>query len=103
MAGLPSIVIDRAREILDNLESHSLDITNKNGTLEKGAANEQKAARQAVKNVEKQDQLPQMSLFSTEIDPNLDTIKNKIEACDPNRMTPIESLLLLTELKRLLA
>lgn len=102
MAGLPSIVIDRAKEILNNLESHSLDITNKNGTLEKGAADKQKAARNAVKKVQKQDPLPQMSLFSAEIDPKLDTVKNKIEACDPNRMTPIESLLLLTELKRLL-
>lgn len=102
MAGLPSIVIERAREILNNLESHSLDITNKNGTLEGGAADKKKALNKAVKNLEKQEQLPQLSLFQTQLDPRVETVLNKLEACDPNRLTPIESLLLITELKRLL-
>ncbi len=102
MAGLPSIVIERAREILNNLESHSLDITNKNGTLEGGAADSKKALNNAVKNLEKQEQLPQLSLFQAQLDPRVETVLNKLEACDPNRLTPIESLLLITELKRLL-
>lgn len=102
MAGLPSIVINRAQEILGNLESYSLDITNKNGTLEGGAKANKKAAAEATKNIPKQDPLTQMSLFQGSVDPNLETIKNKLEGCDPNRMTPIESLLLITELKRLI-
>ena len=100
MAGLPNIVIERAREILNNLENHSLDITNKNGTLE-GGAQRQQALRKAAKEVEPQQPISQMSLFSNQIDPHLETVKNKLEGCDPNRMTPIESLLLLSELKRL--
>src|SRR5699024_4456011 len=37
MAGLPALVIERAKEILNNLESHSLDLTKRNVTLEEGA------------------------------------------------------------------
>jgi DNA mismatch repair protein MutS len=51
--------------------------------------------------VEKQEQLPQMTLFGSSIDPNTETILNKLEASDPERMTPIDALLLLSELKRL--
>ena len=102
MAGLPGIVIERAREILHNLESHSLDITNSNGTLTEGASRQQ-SARKAVKQLEKQDPLPQLSLFGGQVDPRLESVKERLEACDPNRMSPIESLLLVAELKRLLS
>lgn len=44
-----------------------------------------------------------MSLFQSEIDPKLETVRDKIEACDPNRMTPVEALMLLTELRRTLS
>jgi len=102
MAGLPGIVIERAREILHNLESHSLDITNSNGTLTEGAKKQQ-SARKAIKQIEKQDPLPQLSLFGGQIDPRLENVKERLEASDPNRMSPIESLLLVAELKRLLS
>jgi DNA mismatch repair protein MutS len=135
MAGLPEVVIRRAREILTNLERHSLDITNKNGAaegletspsangnknasgktngsksaLENANADENAAAipttrldtaRSALKNVEKQEELPQLSLFNALNDPRWDTIKNKLEGVDPNRMSPIEALLMLADLKR---
>ncbi|MDZ7716866.1 MAG: DNA mismatch repair protein MutS [Balneolaceae bacterium] len=102
MAGLPSIVIDRAREILKNLESHSLDITDSTGTLEEGAKKKAAAAKKAAKNVDKQEQISQPSLFQTQMDPRIEQIIDKLEATDPNRMTPIESLMLLSELKKLL-
>jgi len=102
MAGLPGIVIERAREILHNLESHSLDITNSNGTLTEGAKKQQ-SARKAVKQLDKQDPIPQLSLFGGQVDPRLESVKERLEACDPNRMSPIESLLLVAELKRLLS
>ena len=35
MAGLPHVVIERAKEILQNLESHSLDLTSNKDTPEK--------------------------------------------------------------------
>ncbi|NCQ11236.1 MAG: DNA mismatch repair protein MutS, partial [Bacteroidetes bacterium] len=100
MAGLPSIVIERAREILRNLESHSLDITNSNGTLEKGAKTKQ-ATKEALKQIEKQGIIPQLSLFQTTLDPNIERIVQKLQDVDLNRITPIESMLLMAELKRL--
>lgn len=101
MAGLPSIVIGRAKEILKNLESHSLNLTNSNGTLEEGAQKKKAAVKQAAQQMEKQDQIDQMSLFQTQLDPNIEMLMDKLEACDPNRMTPIESLMLVSELKKL--
>ncbi len=118
MAGLPQIVIERAKVILGNLEKHSLDVTNKNGDpqnrepdengdprpepLSRGAARKT-AARNTVKQVDKQENLPQMSLFQASTDPNLEMVMDKLDAADPNRMTPIEALMLLNELKRLAA
>jgi DNA mismatch repair protein MutS len=101
MAGLPSVVIQRAKEILKNLESHSLDITDSNGTLEKGAKSQKAAAKKATKNLEKQEQIMQPSLFQTQLDPAVEMLLDKLDACDPNRMTPIESLMLVSELKKL--
>lgn len=102
MAGLPSVVIERAKEILGNLESHSLDITNRNGTLAEGAKKDKAAAKKVTKNMDKQEQLPQMSLFQAQLDPNTERILDKLQASDPNRLSPIEALLLLTELKKLM-
>lgn len=102
MAGLPHLVIERAKEILSNLEAHSLDITNSNGKLENGAVKKKQATRRAARDLEKQDEISQMSLFQAQLDPKIETLRNKLEGCDPNRMTPVESLLFLTELKRLM-
>ena len=101
MAGLPSIVIERAREILKNLENHSIDITDSNGTLEEGARKKQAAVKKAAKEMEKQEQVTQPSLFQTQLDPNIEMLIDRLEAVDPNRMTPIESLMLVAELKKL--
>ena len=107
MAGLPPVVIERAKEILSNLESHSLDVSHDSGEKQGGngavkqTANKKKAAKQATQNLQKQEQMPQMTLFGSQMDPNVETLLNKLEATDPERMTPIEALLLLSELKRL--
>ncbi len=101
MAGLPNVVIDRAKEILHNLESHSLDITNSNGTKKNDASMKKAAASDLSSKIEKQGDIEQMSLFNSMMDPKLETLVNKLEAVDLNRMSPIESLLLLTELKKL--
>ncbi|TVQ01804.1 MAG: DNA mismatch repair protein MutS [Balneolaceae bacterium] len=101
MAGLPQVVINRAKEILANLESHTLDVSHEGNGAVKQSALKKEAARKTVQHVQKQEQLPQMTLFDTHIDPNVETVLNKLEACDPERMTPIEALLLMSELKRL--
>jgi DNA mismatch repair protein MutS len=101
MAGLPDVVINRAKEILSNLESHTLDVSHDgNGAVQKTAVKKE-AAKKSGSEVEKQAQLPQMTLFGSQLDPNVETLLNKLEASDPERMTPIEALLLLSELKRL--
>ena len=140
MAGLPDAVIRRAREILTNLEEHSLDITRKgegqvsgsessesasaegsgkdrsatdasSGPGERSATDPESsrttpaptvrnAARKGLREVERQEPLPQLSLFAGTTDPRWETIRNRLEGAEPNRMTPIEALLLLTDLKR---
>lgn len=102
MAGLPAVVINRAKEILTNLERHSLDITNKNGSIEGKASTSKEAAKNLSQKIEKQEEIEQMSLFNTHIDPRVETLMNKLEATDPNRITPIEALMLVSELKRML-
>ncbi|MEX0721349.1 MAG: DNA mismatch repair protein MutS [Balneolaceae bacterium] len=101
MAGLPKVVIERAKVILKNLERHSLDITNKNGSIESEVSVKKEAAQNLSKKIDKQPEIDQMSLFQTHVDPRFETILNKLEAADPNRLTPIEALMMLTELKRL--
>lgn len=101
MAGLPSVVIERAKEILANLESHSLDVSHENDDSFAQPARKKDAAAKAVKRVGTQDPLPQMTLFNTTVDPRTETLLEKLKASDPERMTPIEALLLLSELKRL--
>jgi DNA mismatch repair protein MutS len=101
MAGLPQVVIERAKEILKNLESHTLDVSHDgNGAIKQGVTKKE-AAKRAVQSVESQGQLPQMTLFGSQMDPNVETLLNKLDASDPERMTPIEAMLLLSELKRL--
>lgn len=101
MAGLPQVVIERAKEILSNLESHSLDVSHEgNGAIKKTAAKKE-AAKKTTREVENQEQIPQMTLFDTHVDPRIETVIDKLEASDPERMTPIEALLLLSELKKI--
>lgn len=102
MAGLPEVVINRAKEILANLESHSLDITNKNGSIEGKAKAQKTAAQNLSKRVEKQPEIEQMNLFASYTDPKVETLMNKLEAVDVNRITPIEALMLVNELKKML-
>jgi DNA mismatch repair protein MutS len=101
MAGLPEPVILRAKEILLNLEGHSLDIDSP-GIAGEEAARKKRAAREAVAAIQKQQQLPQLDLFQLGHDPALEVIKNRLEAADVNRMTPLEAMLFIAELKRML-
>ncbi|WP_372906088.1 DNA mismatch repair protein MutS [Rhodohalobacter sp.] len=101
MAGLPEVVINRAKEILSNLESHTLDVSHDGNGAMAQSAKKKEAAKKVAKEVEKQAELPQMTLFGSQMDPNVETLLNKLDAADPNRMTPIEAMLMLSELKRL--
>lgn len=90
MAGMPRDIITRAMEILQDLERKTIegnDVTTNNDT------------RQNAKNI-----IPnnfQLSLFETS-DPIAGELKNSIKTLDLNTMTPIECMLKLHELKKLI-
>lgn len=102
MAGLPDAVIHRAKEILQNLERHTLEIDGNGSTEAAEAGRKRKAARAAVAAIQKQESIPQLSLFQLAHDPAMEVLKNRLEAVDLNRMSPMEALFFLAELKRLL-
>lgn len=84
LAGLPQDVIDRAKEILRNLESG-----------EYGAEGQPRLARRQG---EPPPQKAQMGLFSTDTD----AVREKLDQTDISVLTPLEALNLIDELKRLL-
>ncbi|GAB5519234.1 MAG: DNA mismatch repair protein MutS [Rhodothermales bacterium] len=94
MAGLPKPVIQRAKEILHHLESQNLVIDTEAEVIEGDGM--PAPTHSAVPDLS----APtfQMSLF--EADPKLLELQQKLEALDPDRMTPIQALLALSELKR---
>ncbi len=116
MAGLPQGVLLRARQILTNLEEHSLDIVKSDAPVSEGDRSNGTSAeaasggsslttmrdknRDALRQIPRQEQLPQLSLFAGQTDPVWDAIRIKLEGVDPQRITPIEALLILADLKR---
>jgi DNA mismatch repair protein MutS len=84
LAGMPTSLVLRAHEILQNLE--------KDHVLED--------------NIDKLKEMPktnyQMSLFGAEIPEGLQKIEDQLKELDVNSLSPIEALLKLNELKRLL-
>jgi DNA mismatch repair protein MutS len=85
LAGIPREVIDRAREILFNLEKQEFD--------------ESGLPRMAYRSPGRGDR-SQMLLFSEDREfAALEEIRDRIESCDPAAMTPLEALNLLNELK----
>lgn len=83
LAGLPQAVIDRAREILRNLES--------------GEFESEGQPRLAKRQGQTADPLPQMSLF----DAGSDAVRARLDEIDVSVLTPLEALNLIDELKRL--
>ena len=91
LAGIPKGVIDRAREILSNLESQSLDVHDQ-PTLAKHSAPRRETgdADEAAR-----DRAVQLDLFRSANDDLLKELKR----LDVDRLTPVEALNLLAELK----
>ncbi|MEM1271402.1 MAG: DNA mismatch repair protein MutS [Bacteroidota bacterium] len=88
MAGLPETVVRRAREVLGHLEAQRLEVDAGGDSVPAGR-------RASVASVP--EPAPQMSLF--EADPAAQEIMDAVRALDPNRMTPLEALLKLVELR----
>lgn len=91
MAGLPELVLKRAREILTHLESQRLEVEE---ALEGAGLSGSSLAIPDASPI-------QMSLFAEVSDPVASEIRERIEAIDTDRLTPIDALIALAELKRL--
>jgi DNA mismatch repair protein MutS len=84
MAGMPDRVIGRAQKVLAHLEqSHAGDL---------GAP--------AVRPLASLEREPQLSIFQLD-DPALEGIRAQIDAIDIDTLTPVEALLKLNEIKRM--
>jgi len=84
MAGLPSALLDRSRQILNQLEQQELEVGD--------------AADRIQPYAPEQFTMPQMSLFVNEPDPVMEEISTVLSTLDPNSTTPMDALLLLTRL-----
>ena len=84
LAGMPSNVIERAKEILRNLES---------GEFEEGAPRLAKSSKKPQREAS-----PQFSLFET----SEDLLRQRLKKLNIATLTPLEALNLLDELKRML-
>jgi DNA mismatch repair protein MutS len=112
MAGLPAPVVARAREILAHLEEQHLAL--EETALEEneaageaggdGVATAAQAETDAVPDLPDENPMQeesQMSLFGhAPPDPVAEELKEALAGCDPDRMTPIEALMKLSELKQ---
>jgi DNA mismatch repair protein MutS len=113
MAGLPDAVIARAREVLHNLESQHLEVGDGDtgDTASAPPSGDGAESRQASGNgmrAKKGDadavpdledsQANQMHLFA-QPDPVAEEIKEMLGDIDPNRITPVEALMKLSEMK----
>lgn len=87
MAGMPKAIITRAVDILSELEKKSVD-------------NSQVEAKATLQSLPKESAV-QLSIFETS-DPQADEIKQAIEDLDLYTMTPIECMMKLNELKKML-
>ncbi len=99
MAGLPDAVIARAREVLHNLESQQLEMVEGEPSGDGMAA--RKADADAVPDLE-DSQANQMHLFA-QPDPVAEELKDMLDEVDPNRITPVEALMKLSEMKEKLS
>jgi DNA mismatch repair protein MutS len=86
MAGMPPALIDRANEILTQLEKSRDD----NGNMHKGDMKE------SMKNLNNPKM--QLSIFDAH-SITFDAIRSLLENTDINRLTPVEALLKLQEIK----
>ncbi len=111
MAGLPEPVVIRAREILGHLEGQHLaleetaeaadaDVAGDGAASSAPKAKARKAEAGAVPSLS-ESAVSQMDLFHARPDPVAEELKEALQTLDLNRMTPIEALLKLSELKQI--
>jgi len=101
MAGLPKELIQRAQVILEELEGQRLEIQDSSENIAQTKVRKD-AGKHLSNKVQPLAETDQMSLFAVATDPILEELRNKIEAIDPNKLSPMQALLLIDEWKKLL-
>ena len=97
MAGMPKIVIERANQVLRKLEKeHEMELTPEGVEVSGSEGSEAKSTRKKIMS----DDDVQLSIFQLD-DPVLEQIKADILKTDINTLTPVEALLKLNEIKKL--
>lgn len=91
MAGMPAPVIERAAQILQQMERSQL------GSVAGGAA-AKKARKVSAPTASSSDNI-QLSIFQLD-DPTLVNIKEQLKGIDINSLTPVEALVKLSEIKK---
>lgn len=104
MAGMPRKVLDRANEVLAQLEStrDGQDPKGAKGKGQKAKGNAQEGMKMQeprVKTAEMENM--QLSFFQLN-DPVLENIKDELEKTDINTLTPVEALMKLNEIKKMI-
>jgi len=93
MAGMPQMVIQKAQKLLKKLEkNHSSDALNGIKSVKDSS----------IRRGEEQAQQMQLSIFNLD-DPILEEIREDILNLDINTLTPVEALMKLNEIKRMLS
>jgi DNA mismatch repair protein MutS len=86
MAGLPASVVSRAREVLAHLEAH--DVAGDFGVSSRGSRRGSSGGSQG-------------NPSRSEPSPGFDEIVRRLDALEVDRMTPVEALIVLADLRRL--
>jgi DNA mismatch repair protein MutS len=98
MAGMPKKVLDRANQILSELESQR-ETGGKSSKLK--VQNASKAVTDFQPAIAPVNDNMQLSFFQLN-DPVLENIKDELEKTDINRLTPVEALMKLNEIKKMI-
>jgi DNA mismatch repair protein MutS len=95
MAGMPPTLIERSNTILKQLESKHVDPLDENASGEIVKKN-----KKSIKENLRQLSAPQMQLSIFDVHSQaFEDIRKTLEAVDINRLTPVEALLKLQEIK----
>jgi DNA mismatch repair protein MutS len=101
MAGMPKKVLDRANQVLTQLEGERKRGESGSKTQEQSSSNELKVKNVNLKNIDKPSDNLQLSFFQLN-DPVLENIKDELQKTDINTLTPIEALMKLNEIKKMI-
>lgn len=101
MAGMPKKVLDRANQILLQLEGTRENKESGVGSTGKNTGAALKTQKAEVKNIPSHAENMQLSFFQLN-DPVLENIKDELQKTDINILTPVEALMKLNEIKKMI-